>query len=162
MQSAKDSFYMAMRDRLVGLNPQRTVVIDGQERPAVLVCENEAVGADSRVWEAFCLRFGEIDELAPAAAAPMSMTCTITYRTKESAEAGVLGRGRALAEMDKELRAMLAITSAPKLDHTADPPIELGTRLFWPAPKWGEATLDGEDITRVITVKIYFHPEAQR
>ena len=41
MQSAKDSFYIALRGRLAALNPQRAVFLDGATRPAIVVCENE-------------------------------------------------------------------------------------------------------------------------
>ncbi len=36
MQFAKDSFYMALRERLASLNPQRTVTLNGATRPAVV------------------------------------------------------------------------------------------------------------------------------
>ncbi len=41
MQFAKDSFYIALRDRLAVLNPARTVYLDGVTRPAVIVAENQ-------------------------------------------------------------------------------------------------------------------------
>ena len=41
MQSAKDTFYVTLRDRLAALNPARTVVVRGMVRPGVLVEENE-------------------------------------------------------------------------------------------------------------------------
>ena len=40
MQAAKDSFYMALRERLAALNPARTMVIDGVTVPAIVVREN--------------------------------------------------------------------------------------------------------------------------
>ncbi len=40
MQAAKDSFYMALRERLKALNPARTMVIDGVTVPAIMVREN--------------------------------------------------------------------------------------------------------------------------
>ena len=45
MQNIKDSFFIAIRDRLAALNPQRTVTIQGGSRPAILVIENEISAA---------------------------------------------------------------------------------------------------------------------
>src|SRR5664279_746773 len=41
MQPTKDSFYVALRDRLVVVDPNRTVTLDGATRPAIAVLENE-------------------------------------------------------------------------------------------------------------------------
>src|SRR5580692_1250420 len=40
MQFAKDSFFLALQQRLAGLNPARTVTVNGATVPAVLVAEN--------------------------------------------------------------------------------------------------------------------------
>ena len=53
MQFAKDSFYIALRDRLAVVNPARTVAINGTVRPAVLVAENEPVSAASLLPNVF-------------------------------------------------------------------------------------------------------------
>ena len=42
MQNAKDSFYMALRTRLVAVNPERTILLRGTVRPGILVEEAEA------------------------------------------------------------------------------------------------------------------------
>ena len=53
MQAAKDSFYMALRTRLAGLNPTRTMVIDGVTVPAIVVRENlEPRFVEAKVSEA--------------------------------------------------------------------------------------------------------------
>ena len=49
MQSAKDSFYVSLRDRLAQYDPQRTATIDGVTRPAIAVVENEPVSAGPRL-----------------------------------------------------------------------------------------------------------------
>ena len=43
MQSAKDSFYSALRDRLAVVNPGRSVTLQGVARPAIFVAENEPI-----------------------------------------------------------------------------------------------------------------------
>jgi len=42
MQNAKDSFYVALRARLVGINPERTILLRAVVRPGILVEEAEA------------------------------------------------------------------------------------------------------------------------
>src|ERR1700744_1151205 len=42
MQNAKDSFYMALRTRLVAINPDRIILLRGAVRPGILVEEAEA------------------------------------------------------------------------------------------------------------------------
>ena len=45
MQSAKDTFFLHLRDRLQQINPQRTVALNGSTRPALVVVENEPPAA---------------------------------------------------------------------------------------------------------------------
>ena len=40
MQFAKDSFFLALQQRLAALNPARTVTLNGATVPAILVVEN--------------------------------------------------------------------------------------------------------------------------
>ncbi len=42
MQNAKDSFYMALRARLVTIDPARTILLRGAVRPGILMEEAEA------------------------------------------------------------------------------------------------------------------------
>jgi len=42
MQNAKDSFYMALRSRLIAINPERTILLRGAVRPGIVVEEAEA------------------------------------------------------------------------------------------------------------------------
>ena len=59
-QHAKDTFYTTLRDRLAALNGERTTLVRGAQRPAVLVEENEiAGGADPVANEMFVLRWTE-------------------------------------------------------------------------------------------------------
>jgi len=55
MQNIKDSFFIAIRDRLATLNPQRTVLVQGVSRPAILVIENEISAAAPREANVFYL-----------------------------------------------------------------------------------------------------------
>ena len=59
MQSAKDTFYITLRNRLAVLNPSRTIVVRGAVRPAIFVAENELVAA-TNPSEAFVLTWGDL------------------------------------------------------------------------------------------------------
>ena len=58
MQFAKDSFFLALQSRLAGLNPARTVTINGATVPAVLVVENLPPSLGEAVAEHFLYRVG--------------------------------------------------------------------------------------------------------
>lgn len=160
MQSAKDSFFLALRERLAEVNPERTVVIDGQVRPGILVYENETEGVSGFVSDVFCIEFRDVQQVAYVAQAPMRMTCAITYRTKGGGDSSGLGRGRALAKMDAELCALLAAGVTRKFDHSVVPIADLGTMVFWGQPTFEAMTFDGEAVKRTARVSVYFHAEA--
>src|SRR5438270_12194334 len=102
MQSAKDSFSMALRERLAALNPARTVKLDGTQRPAVVVVENELPTAAERVSECFYLEWGMIESVEGTSGEhPIcAMDCSLWYCTRGTVVSGV-DRGRVLGEMDR-------------------------------------------------------------
>ena len=58
MQFTKDSFYMALLQRLVSLNPLQTVTLNGTTRPALIVAENELVISAQPLSDAFYIEWG--------------------------------------------------------------------------------------------------------
>ena len=82
MQSTKDTFYISLRDSLATLYPTRTINLNGQQRPAIVVPENEprsalsapapledaspgnAFGSRTRLANCFYLHFGAASEAA--------------------------------------------------------------------------------------------------
>jgi hypothetical protein len=56
MQNAKDSFYVALRTRLVAINPERTFLLRSAVRPGIYVEEAEAAFPQLPV-DVFCLRW---------------------------------------------------------------------------------------------------------
>ena len=56
MQFTKDSFYLALRERMMALNPQRRVMVDGVSRAAIFASENEPVSAQALQEDSFYLR----------------------------------------------------------------------------------------------------------
>ena len=82
MQPTKDSFYIALRDRLVAVDPNRTVTLDGATRPAIAVIENEPPSGAPLLCDAFYLHWGNARPAALSAGSLMEMDCTISYCTK--------------------------------------------------------------------------------
>jgi len=168
MQFAKDSFYMALRERLSSLNPQRVVTMNGVTRPALIVAENEAVVPVEPLPDAFYLVWG------PATIGPrqtgnnplIELECTISYHTFGTVESGV-DRGRTLAKLDSELLSICQPPQTPKLDFTQAPSVDLGTKIFWTMPELGEVSgIIAHDKTnkrvrleRKARLKLFFFPE---
>ena len=160
MQSAKDAFYLALRDRLAALDPERKVVVDGIERPAVLVVENEPLNAAPPLPNAYYLTWGP-PHIVPGSeniARPlMTMECRVSYRVGTSA-AGEVDRGRLVCELDTELLCLLTPPRTAKVDATRTPAAPTGTYVFWGAVEFGAGT-DGFD--RTATLPVFFFLEEQ-
>ena len=132
MQAAKDSFYMALRDRLAALNPSRTVVVDGVAVPAILVRENlEPQFAEARP-EIFYIEFGDV--IVEGGTHPiLKMNCRIGYASEGACVAGV-DRGRELAQMDSELLRICDPPHTGMRDYSQAPSLALGSGVFWTVP----------------------------
>ncbi len=133
MQAAKDSFYMALRERLAALNPARVIVVDGERRPAIVVRENAEPQFGPAQPEVFYLDFGEV-RVAESTRPILAMDCEIWYASEGASGAGV-DRGRTLAQMDEEL---LRISNPPHTamrDYRQAPSVDLGSGVFWTTPE---------------------------
>jgi hypothetical protein len=162
MQSAKDTFYITLRDRLAALNPARTMVVRGVTRPGTLVEENE-LPSTSKPADAFCLRWQDLKVVAPGAMPLISMQCEIHYCTDGSTGNGGTDRGRLLAGMDAELMAAAgaAPQSAAKTNYTSTSgSTATNTRVFWSDVAFGPATTEAERLTRTATVEVFAYQEA--
>ena len=162
MQSAKDSFHVTLRDRLAALDPERTVVIDGVARPAVIVAENQAVTAAPPLPEAFYLAWGAaqpVKSMQGAARPLFALECAIGYRTAGSKESSGVDRSRCLCALDCELLQICAPPCAAKHDHTQSPCAALGTQLFWTPPLLGDVERVGGELRRQATLTVFFFPE---
>ena len=140
MQAAKDSFYMALRERLAALNPTRTMVIDGVTVPAIVVRENMEPRFGEAQAGAFYLDFGDI-LIAESTRPMLALDCHIWYASEGSGGAGV-DRGRVLAEMDDELLGMCDPPHTAMLDYSPTPTADLGSSIFWTVPVMGNAPED--------------------
>jgi hypothetical protein len=151
MQFAKDSFYMALRERLASLNPLRTVTLNGATRPAVIVAENELVIPVEPLPDAFYIEWAAAQavENQMGSRALMTMDCVISHLTFGTAESGV-DRGRTLAALDMELTSICQPGHTAKRDFTQAPSTDLGTNIFWTVPRLGAVT--GSDGPRNETI----------
>jgi len=173
MQFAKDSFYMALLVRLVALNPERTITVNGTTRPALIVAENELVFPVQPLPDAFYLEWGAAAPVKQQTGSKtlMGIECIISYHTFGTVESSV-DRGRTLGALDDELLSICQPPRAPKRDHTQTPSVDLGTNIFWTTPEFGKVTgsdalkstgllrgTEGSRLDRMAAVKVFFFSE---
>ncbi|HZB87261.1 MAG TPA: hypothetical protein VE291_01265 [Terracidiphilus sp.] len=158
MQNAKDSFYSALRTRLVALNPARTVLLRGTVRPGIFVEEAEAPMSPlpNDVYVLRWLSLGADVELSSAMAAA---ECEILYQTAGTQAFGGLDRGRALSAMDEEVLAMLQPFYTPKLNYTVQPPAAMLTKVFWDEPAFTPLVTQRDRLSRSAKVIVYSYQE---
>ena len=138
MQFSKDSFYMALHDRLAVVNPLRTVTLDGATRPAIVVAENEPVGLTEARRDTFYLWWGNA---VPAKGHSegkrplIALEASIFYHSAGTAD-DASDRGRTLTELDFELLQMCSPAFTLKQNFTATPSLSLGTNIVWSRPEF--------------------------
>jgi hypothetical protein len=149
MQFAKDSFFVALQQRLAGLNPARTVTVNGATVPAVLVKENLPPSSVEAQPNVFYIEWGTAKVVDGHAgnSALMSVECVIAYYTLGTVPS-MVDRGRLLGQLDNELLGICQPPNTEKMDYTQSPTADLGTSVFWSQPVFQEATTSGvEDET---------------
>jgi len=175
MQFTKDSFYMTLLARLVALNPQRTVTLNGTTRPAIIVAENELVVPIEPLPDAFYLEWGaaQVVPQQVGSRALLAMDCLISYHTFGTVESGV-DRGRTLAALDMELLAICQPPWSSKRDYSQAPSVDLGTKISWTQPGFGKVVgseaakneglprgSEGVRLERSTSVKVFFFSEVE-
>jgi hypothetical protein len=180
MQFAKDSFFLALRERLAGLNPARVVTVDGATVPAVLVAENLPPTYGQPQANTFYVYWGSAElESGPGwSCGLMSIDVAISYYSLGSVQS-MVDRGRLLAQLDAELLCICQPFNTEKRDYTRSPSADLGTRVFWTRPSFaatgGDATerassgkgrikmgvklFEEARVERKAQLKLYFFPE---
>jgi hypothetical protein len=140
MQFAKDSFFLALQQRLAALNPARTVTVNGATVPAVLVVENLPPASGQAQPNTFYIEWGRADVAEGHAgdSALMSLQCVISYYTTGTVQS-MVDRGRVLGQLDDELLGICQPPSTEKIDYTQSPAADLGTKVFWNQPSFEEA-----------------------
>lgn len=162
MQATKDSFYVELRDRLVAVDPQRTVTLDGATRPAIAVVENEPPSAAPPLCDTFYLQWGSARAVQPSAGTLLAMECTISYVTKGAEDNGGLDRGRDLASLDNDLLAICAPPHTAKCDYSSGAEVELGSTIFWAPPLLGAAKTVQPYVGREVAITVFFYPEVNQ
>ena len=159
MQPTKDTFYIALRDRLVAIDPTRTITLDGATRPAIAVIENEPPSGAPLLCDAYYLYWGNARPAALSTGSLMAMECTVSYFTKGSLQNGSLDRGRDLAGLDNDLLAMCTPPRTEKCDYSSGQPVQLGSTIFWTQPVLNAAKSTPPYVGRDVTVTVFFYPE---
>jgi hypothetical protein len=162
MQATKDTFYITLRDRLVQVDPNLTIVIDGATRPAIVVTENEPPSSQPRQDEAFYLDWGGARPVQPATSTLMAMDCTISYSSGGQSDSGGVDRGRKLGALDSDLLAICAPAQAHKNEYSSGSAVDLGSYIFWSAPKLEPLKVEAPQLGRQAQVTVFFYPEVNQ
>ena len=158
MQFAKDSFYMALRDRLAEVNPSRTVTVNGMARPAVVVVENES--SPAAMENAFVLSWGEAG-MVGSGTKLMKLTCAVNYRT-QGLDKSNGDRGRVLGTLDGELMAISQPPRVPKTNYAIIPPQTMGTMMFWTEFEFSRVKDEAGCASRSAKTTVYFYSEVEQ
>jgi hypothetical protein len=158
MQNAKDTFYVTLRTRLASLNPERTMLLRGAQRPGILVEDAEAV-VPMMPPDVFVLRWTALGVDAYLPLVLTRLECEIHYATSGTQPAFGLDRGRALEEMDAEVLSLLAPYSAPKMNYTQTPPTQMNTPIFWTAASFVPAVTVRDRLSRSAKVTVFAYQE---
>jgi hypothetical protein len=159
MQPTKDSFYITLRTRLVAVDPNRTMTLDGATRPAIAVIENEPPTGAPLLCDTFYLRWGNARPTTLSVGTLMAMDCTISYCTKGSVQNANLDRGRDLASLDSDLLAICGPPQTAKYDYSSGLPVGLGSTIFWTQPVFNAAKSTPPYVGRDVNVTVFFYPE---
>jgi hypothetical protein len=139
MQFAKDSFFLALQQRLAGLSPARTITVNGATIPAVVVVENLPPSSAEPLPNAFYIEWGgaEVVDGHSGNGPLVSLNVVISYYTMGSVKS-MVDRGRMLAQLDDELLSICQPPHTEKMDYTQAPSADLGTKVFWDQPSFSE------------------------
>jgi hypothetical protein len=158
MQNAKDSFYMALRARLVTINPERTILLRGAVRPGILVEEAEAPFSQYPD-DVYVLRWLGLAADMDLASTMAAEQCEVVYQTCGTQSFGGLDRGRALSAMDEEVLGMVQPFYTPKLNYTATPPAAMLTKVFWGEPAFSPVVVQRDRLSRSVSMVVYSYQE---
>ena len=158
MQNAKDSFYIALRNRLATVNPARVMTLRGTERPGIFVEEAE-IPIPQIPNDVFVLRWTNTSYDNQLPLILIKSTCEVLYASSGSATNSGLDRGRALAKMDQELMAIAAPPSTPKLNYSLSPAQAMETMVFWTLPTLGDSQIVRDRIVRTTKLMVFSFEE---
>lgn len=161
MQSAKDTFLLALRDRLAVVNAARTVSIRGAVRPAVIAEDVELPQSQGDPVDCFVLRWLDetVDSSEPL---PLhALRCEMHYATRGTQEFSGMDRGRVLATLDSELSQILRPRSVSLQDFSGSSAVTLTTRVWWSEIEPSSVVVDGNALRRVATLTVFALEETE-
>lgn len=161
MQNTKDSFYVALRDRLAAQFPAQTITIGDESRPAILVAQNQMQSAAPEQSGAFYLRFGAVSAAAGSAGAKpiMQMACEITYSATGTEELSFQDRGRELAKLDDMVLAIATPPRAALRNFSTETEVDLGAQIWWTRPELRE--VKEEMLNRMAALEVFWFAESE-
>ncbi len=158
MQNAQNTFYITLRNRLVALNPNRTIYLRGVTRPGILVESNEFVVVQPPS-DVFVLRWIGLHNDPYLPDVLLQMECEIAYMTEGTAGNLGMDRGAMLTEMDAELMSLLQPNTAQKTNYSLSPPVPLETQMFWSEASFQPLKVERDRLSRIATVSVFSYEE---
>jgi len=139
-----------MRNRLAAVNANRTVVVRGAVRPAVIAEEDELAVTEGLPLDCFVLRWVEeqVDSSEPIAL--HAMRCEVQYATRGTDVLAGIDRGRVLCAMDAELKAMLYPQQCAQTNYGVTPTMAMVTRVFWSEAGPSKMLVVGDRLQRTV------------
>jgi hypothetical protein len=159
MQNAQNTFYITLRNRLVALNPNRTMYLRGVTRPGILVESNELVVARPPS-DVFVLRWTGLHSDPNVADSMLQMECEICYMTEGTVGNLGMDRGAMLTQMDVELMSLVQPNTATKMSYVAGTAIPMETQIFWSEATFQPVKVERDRLSRIATLSVFSYEEA--
>ncbi|MGB8481278.1 MAG: hypothetical protein WCE63_20930 [Acidobacteriaceae bacterium] len=158
MQNAQNTFYITLRNRLVALNPNRTIYLRGVMRPGILVESNEFVVAQPPS-DVFVLRWTGLHNDPYLSDVLLQMECEIAYMTEGTTTNLGMDRGAMLTQMDVELMSLLQPNTAQKMTYASAAAVPMETQIFWSEVSFQPLKVERDRLSRVATVSVFSYEE---
>jgi hypothetical protein len=158
MQNAQNTFYITLRNRLVALNPNRTIYLRGVTRPGIVVESNELVAAQPPS-DVFVLRWIGLHNDPYLSDVLLQMECEIAYMTEGTVGNIGMDRGAMITQMDAELMSLLQPNTAQKMNYVPTPAVPMETQIFWSEASFQPLKVDRDRLSRIATVSVFSYEE---
>jgi hypothetical protein len=158
MQNAQNTFYITLRNRLVALNPNRTIYLRGITRPGILVESNEFVVAQPPS-NVFVMRWIGLHNDPYLSDVLLQMECEIAYMTEGSTGNLGMDRGAMLTQMDAELMSLLQPNTVQKTNYAPAPAVPMETQIFWSEASFQPLKVERDRLSRIATVSVFSYEE---
>ncbi len=158
MRNAQNTFYITLRNRLVALNPNRTIYLRGVTRPGILVESNELV-VSQPPSDVFVLRWIGLHNDPYLSDVMFQMQCEIAYMTEGTTGNLGMDRGAMLTQMDAELMSLLQPNTAQKMNYAPTLAVPMETQIFWSEASFQPVKVERDRLSRIATVSVFSYEE---